>query len=59
MALRNQAVTERDDAESAELTLQIQKAVHVIHGYLFYRWRLHDIAELRKQEGLAKEGGTR
>jgi len=59
MALRNQAVAERDDAESAELTLRIQEAVHVIHGYLFYRWRLHDIGELRQQEGLATEGETR
>ncbi|MDH3629133.1 MAG: MerR family transcriptional regulator [Acidobacteriota bacterium] len=59
MALRNQAVTGRDDDESAELTLRFQEAVHVIHGYLFYRWRLHDIAELRQQEGLEKTGETR
>jgi len=51
MGLRNRAVAGRGDAEAAELTLRIQQAAHLIHGYLFYRWRLHDIAELRIQEG--------
>jgi DNA-binding transcriptional MerR regulator len=56
MVLRNRAVEGRDEAESAELTLRIQEAVNLIHAYLFYRWRLHDIAELRRQEAEDRKG---
>lgn len=57
MELRNRAVAGRGDAESFELTLRIQEGVHLIHSYLFYRWRLHDIARLRRQE--AEKGDAR
>ncbi len=46
MELRNRAVQGADDGAAAELTGRIQAGVNLIHGYLFYRWRLHDIAEL-------------
>ena len=57
MALRNRAVTGLGEAASFELTLQFQEVVNLIHSYLFYRWRLHDIDELRRQEAAHGQKG--
>jgi DNA-binding transcriptional MerR regulator len=59
MRLRDRAVAGKDEAESAELTLRIQQAANLIHGYLFYRWRLHDIFELQQREAAARKEKNR
>ncbi|MEM7052616.1 MAG: MerR family transcriptional regulator [Acidobacteriota bacterium] len=50
MSLRNRAVARLDDRQAAQASLAIQQGINIIHSYLFYRWRLHDIARLREQE---------
>ena len=50
MALRNRVVGVMGEDGAAELTLKFQQTANLLHAYLFYRWRLHDIAELRAQE---------
>ena len=46
MDLRNRAVRGLDPGAAVDLTGRIQNGVNLIHAYLFYRWRLHDIAAL-------------
>jgi len=50
MALRNRVVGAMGEEGAAELTLKFQQTANVLRAYLFYRWRLHDIAELQAQE---------
>lgn len=55
MSLRNLAVAGNADREAFDLTRSIQEGVNAIHAYLFYRYRLHDIAELQRQEASTEQ----
>ena len=56
MALRNQAVADQEEKVAFDLTRRIQEAVNLLHKYLFYRWRLHDIQELKQRESASSKG---